>query len=80
MLIMCISLLNDLKIMTISERLFFRKAKFMYKVSTGITPEYINNMFHKRSQVNQDGNESYRLLSITADNFIPPKPSTELNK
>ena len=27
--------MNDLKIMTISERIFFRKAKFMFKVSNG---------------------------------------------
>ena len=33
--------MNDLKIMSVSERIFFRKAKFMYKVSKGFTPEYI---------------------------------------
>ena len=30
--------------------------------------------------MNQDGNESYRLRSISADNFILPKPNTELYK
>lgn len=72
--------LNDLKIMTISERVFFRKAKFMFKVSKGITPEYINDMFSKRSQINSDGNESYTLRSITAENYILPKPNTEFYK
>ena len=39
--------MNDLKIMSVSERISFRKAKFMYKVSKGFTPEYINEMFSK---------------------------------
>lgn len=70
--------LNDLRIMTISERVFFRKAKFMFKVSKGITPDYINSMFSKRSQVNHTGNESYSLRSIAAENFLLPKPNSEL--
>lgn len=72
--------MNDLKIMNISERIFFRKAKFMFKVSKGNTPEYINTMFHKRWQVNQDGNESYSLRSIAAENFVFPRPNIELYK
>ena len=39
--------MNDLKLMSVSERKFFRKAKFMYKVSKDFTPEYINVMFSK---------------------------------
>ena len=39
--------MNDLKIMSVSERIFFRKAKFMFKVSNGFTPVYINSMFTK---------------------------------
>ena len=71
--------LNELKIMTISERVFFRKAKFMFKISKGITPDYINSTFSKR-QLNPTGNESYSLRSVSADNFILPKPRTELFK
>ena len=63
--------------MTISERIFFRKAKFMFKVSKGITPEYINEMFTKR-QDNRNANDSLVLRSVTADNLILPKPNTEL--
>lgn len=72
--------MNDLKIMTISERIFFRKAKFMYKISNGLTPEYINEMFSKRQEVNHDGNVSQILRSMTADNFLLPKPNIELYK
>ena len=31
--------MNDLKIMSVSEKIFFRKEKLMYKVSKGFTPE-----------------------------------------
>ena len=71
--------MDNLKIMTISERIFFRKAKFMFKVSKGITPEYINEMFTKQ-QDNRNANDSLVLRSVTADNFILPKPNTELYK
>ena len=71
--------MDNLKIMSISERIFFRKAKFMFKVSKGTTPEYINKMLTKR-QDNRNANESLVLRSVTADNFILPKPNTELYK
>ena len=71
--------MNDLKIMSVSERIFFRKAKFMYKVSNGFTPEYINIMFSK-CQDNRNASDSQILCSMTADNFILPKPNTELYK
>ena len=71
--------MNDLKIMSATERVFFRKAKFMYKVSNGLTPEYINEMFTKR-QVHENVNESHILRSMSADNFLLPKPNTELYK
>ena len=37
--------MNDHKILNIYERIFLRKAKFMYKISKSITPSYINAMF-----------------------------------
>ena len=37
--------MNGLKILNIYERIFLRKAKFMYKISKSITPSYINAMF-----------------------------------
>ena len=51
----------------------------MYKVSKGITPEYINIMFSKR-QDNRNASDSQILGSMTADKFILPKPNTELYK
>ena len=71
--------MDNLKIMSISERIFFRKAKFMLKFSKGITTEYINEIFTKR-QDNRNANDSLVLRSVTADNFILPKPNTELYK
>lgn len=72
--------MNDLKIMTLSERLFFRKAKLMFKVSNAMTPDYINDIFSRRQQLNLDGTEMHVLRSMAADNFILPKPKTELYK
>ena len=62
--------------MLVSEGIFVRKAKFMYKVSKGFTPKYINVMFSKR----QDNRNANDLRSMTEDNFILPKPNTELYK
>lgn len=72
--------MNDLKIMTLSERIFIRKAKFMFKVSNSITPDYINTIFTKRQNADHDGNESHILRSVTADNFVLPKVNTEIYK
>ena len=41
--------MESLKILTIYERLFLQKAKFMYKVSNSLTPVYISNLFNQRS-------------------------------
>ena len=71
--------MNDLKIMSVSERIFFSKAKFMYNVSKGFTLEYINVMFSKR-QDNRKANDFQILRFMTADNFILPKPNIELYK
>ena len=68
--------MQDLKILTVFERLFLRKAKFMFKVEKSLTPPYINEMFHLRNQ-----NESLPLLRSTASsNFIPPRPRKEIFK
>ena len=64
--------MNDLRIMSAAERVFFRKAKFMYKVSNGLTPVYINEMFTKR-QVHENVNDSLILRSMSADNFLLQK-------
>ena len=63
--------------MSMTERVFLRKAKFMYKVSNNLTLEYINEMFTKR-QVHDNVHDSFVLRSMTADNFVLPKSNTEL--
>ena len=66
--------------MLFSERVFLRKAKFMFNVANNVTPEYINDLFTKRQQNDNDGNETLMLRSTAADNLLLPKPRTELYK
>ena len=68
--------MSSLSIMTIYNRIFFRKAKFMYKVYNGLTPSYINENFELRGE-----NETLPALRSSASGcFIPPKPNKELFK
>ena len=71
---------DGLRMMSFSERVFLRKAKFMFKVANNVTPEYIHDLFTKRQPNDIDGNETLMLRSKTADNFLLPKPRTELYK
>ena len=68
--------MENLKIMTIYERIFFRKAKFMYKVSNSLTPSYISDMFSRRTA----SPNGLVLRSSTTSNYIPPKPNKEIFK
>ena len=70
--------MNDLEIMSLSEKMFLRKAKFMFKVSNNITPDYIKAMFSKRQQPFCDGNESPFFLSISTDNVNINNPTRSL--
>ncbi len=45
--------MQQLKIMTICERVYFRKSKFMFKVANSLTPSYIKEMFTIQ-QVNEN--------------------------
>lgn len=72
--------MNDLKVMTIYERVFLRKAKFMFKIFQRITPSYINEMFTRRTEQTSGNNVSQVLRSDTANNFLLPKPNIELYK
>ncbi len=36
---------KQLKIMTVYERVYFRKSKFMFKVANSLTPSYISELF-----------------------------------
>ena len=40
--------MEELKILSVYDRLYLRKAKFMYKVSKGEWPPYINELFQER--------------------------------
>ena len=68
--------LNKLKVLTIYERIFLRKAKFMFKVFIQEAPLYICDMFEP-TVVN---NEARILRSTSSNNFVIPKPNKELFK
>ena len=65
--------MSSLKIMSIYDRLYLRKAKFMFKVYNNFTPSYITENFTIRNNVNT----SINLRSSSTGCFIPPKPNTE---
>ena len=68
--------MSSLKILSIYDRLYLRKAKFMFKVYNNIIPKYITENFTLRK--NED--TSIMLRSSSAGCFVPPKPRTECFK
>ena len=68
--------MKSLKIMSIYDRLYLRKAKFMFKVYNNVMPTYISEHFTLRNNINT----SINLRSTSAGCFIPPKPRTEYFK
>ena len=68
--------MKSLNIHSIYDRVFLRKAKFMFKVFHEKAPVYIKENFKLRSNVNN----SIVLRSATAKCYVPPKPSTEAFK
>ncbi|MEW8546816.1 MAG: reverse transcriptase family protein [Candidatus Thiodiazotropha sp.] len=68
--------MKSLKIMSVFDRLYLRKAKFMFKVYNNDAPSYISENFTLRSNVNT----SINLRSLATGCFIPPKPRTEYFK
>ena len=67
--------MNDMNIMTINERIFLRKAKFMYKTSNNMCPLYINEIFNRRPS---DDVTVPVLRSTTNNHYLLPQPKTEL--
>lgn len=65
--------MKSLKILPIYDRLFLRKAKFMFKVYNEVTPSCINETFSLRNNMNN----SVALRSSASGCFVPPKPRTE---
>ncbi|MCU7801060.1 MAG: hypothetical protein KZQ70_13210 [gamma proteobacterium symbiont of Lucinoma myriamae] len=68
--------MSSLGIMSIFDRIFLRKAKFMFKVYNGISPSYISDKF----DVRRENGSMPALRSSTSGCFIPPKPNKELFK
>ena len=68
--------MKSLKIMSIYERLYLRKAKFMFKIYNHVAPTYISENF----TLTNNANTSINLRSASAGCFIPPKPRTEYFK
>ena len=69
---------RSLKILSVYDRLFLRKAKFMYKVGLyhGLTPQYISENFVLRNEMDM----SVHLWSTAAGCFVPPPPKKECFK
>ena len=68
--------MNKIKVLTIYERIFLRKAKFMFKVFIQEAPLYIRDMFEPTIL----NNESRISRSSSNNNFVTPKPNKELFK
>ena len=64
--------MENLKIMTIYERIFFRKAEFMYKVSNSLTPSV-----SVLCSIAERPRQTALFLGHppTMSNYIPPKPN-----
>ena len=72
--------LNKIKVLTIYERIFLRKAKFMFKVFIQESPSYICDMFEPTVVSNQLNNEARILRSTLSNNFVIPESNKELLK
>ena len=60
--------LQSLKILSVYDRLFLRKAKFMFKVHHGIAPAYISENFELRNERDM----SINLRSASSGCYVPP--------
>ena len=68
--------MEEFKILNIYERIYLKKAKFMFKISNSLTPDYINEMFHLRPL----NNTLQSLRTSAAINYVLPRPNKELFK
>ena len=64
---------RSLKILSVYDRLFLPKAKFMFTVYHGLTPQYISENFMLRNEMDM----SINLRSSAAGCFVPPLPKRE---
>ena len=68
--------LNELKILTVNERIYLRKAKLMFTVANSKTPTYIDDLFKRRTA----NGDVPILRSYNSSSFIIPKPNREIFK
>ena len=68
--------MQSLKILSVYDRLFLRKAKFMFKVYHDLTPTYISENYVQRNEMEM----SIQLRSSAAGCFVPPRPKRECFK
>ena len=66
--------MEELKILSIYDRLYLRKAKFMYKISNNECPPYINELFHE--PILHENVPTLR--SSSTHSFITPRPYKEI--
>ena len=69
--------MKTLKIMSVYDRLYLRKAKFMFKVANNMTPTYISENFTSRNHIT---NTTMLLRSSAAGCFVPLKPWSGLDR
>ena len=70
------SAMATLNILSFEQSVFVSKAKIMYKVANGLVPQYICDLFTRRSEVAHGAS----LRSITNQTFAIPKPKLTLYK
>ena len=68
--------MEELKILNIYERIYLKRATFMFKISKSLTPEYVNEMFNLRPL----NSTLHSLRSLAAINYVLPRPHKELFK
>ena len=67
---------SSLNMLSFEQSVFLNKAKIMFKVANSLVPQYICDLFQRRSEIAP--HTSFR--SITNQNFAIPKPNLTLSK
>ena len=67
---------EELKMLNIYERIYLKRAKFIFKMTKSLTPEYSNEMFIFRPL----NNTLQSPRSSAAINYVLPRPHKELLK
>ena len=68
-------LFHECNIVPITQRILYHKSLLMYKAKHGLAPEYMSSLI-----VSASANQKYNTRFSSSDNFIIPKPNTELYK